>query len=684
MNNVLVFLISILLIDISGYTQRKWVGGQGTSWDNPLNWEPAGLPVLTDDILLDNSQQAGDYVVTLPLTAVTVTSIAISPAAMRKIKLILPAGNMASPALTITSTGDALLLTKGALFQNASGLSSGQSLRIAGKVRINNGGTYVHNTRSAHANDVVARLSTEEGTEEGVFEFDIPAASSTISLSNRVFGKLRLSAISYNAAVAYSGGGSNPVTIRSDLEIGERVSFSIGFANIFSIKRHLLQAGGLFNVSNDNNASIVAIGGDILQTAGAITETGTAEPVIWLNGRERQRLHFAGGINNQVTFRCDNAQGAELRTPLSLPFSLQLRKGILQTSSSSLLTLLAACRLEADSTSGSFVNGPLRREGLTRSPHVLFPVGDDYKIRWLALKDATGNFTVTYKQENPNNISALIADGIDHISSLESWTIMGDGEHTEALVELSFDNMHSGGVTDMQTLRVAQLQTDSSWANRGNTATTGSAGAAGSVTSERVTAFSEGESLFTLASSVANHNTLPGNEILFTGRQEGRGVRLEAKVLADLPVTGLIIEAATDSMRFIEVGRMLVSGGENRFSVLYHPRRGENHFRLQLLLKEERSLTSRVIYLSAKEDGSFRGNVSIYDQQLLLRWQADHNDELNIYVYDMAGRILMKKKEKVGKGLNRILFPPLPGNKGIYLISVISRDGRTVMKLLVP
>src|SRR5687767_9405986 len=106
MNNVLVFLTSILLIDISGYAQRKWVGGQGSSWDNPLNWEPAGLPVVTDDILLDNSQQAGDYVVTLPLSAVTVTSIAISPAATRIIKLILPVGNIVSPALTLTSTGD--------------------------------------------------------------------------------------------------------------------------------------------------------------------------------------------------------------------------------------------------------------------------------------------------------------------------------------------------------------------------------------------------------------------------------------------------------------------------------------------------------------------------------------------------------------------------------------------------
>src|SRR5688500_5226931 len=168
MNKLLVFLISISVMIMPGYAQRKWVGGQGTSWDNPLNWEPAGLPVMTDEILLDNSQQTGDYVVILPVTAVTVTSIAIHPAAAKMIRLILPVGNLASPALTLISTTDALIVNKGGLFQNASGLSSGQSLRITGKVRINNGGTYIHNTRSAHANDVVAKLSTEDGTEEGV------------------------------------------------------------------------------------------------------------------------------------------------------------------------------------------------------------------------------------------------------------------------------------------------------------------------------------------------------------------------------------------------------------------------------------------------------------------------------------------------------------------------------------
>ena len=101
-----------------------------------------------------------------------------------------------------------------------------------------------------------------------------------------------------------------------------------------------------------------------------------------------------------------------------------------------------------------------------------------------------------------------MAEGIDHISSLEVWTIDGEGENSEAMVELSFDNMHSGGVTDLQTLRVAQLQIDGQWKSRGNTGTSGSAGAAGSVISESVIPFDQREKLFTLASSVSNENIL--------------------------------------------------------------------------------------------------------------------------------------------------------------------------------
>jgi hypothetical protein len=684
MKRQFLLFILILMIVTCGQAQRKWVGGQGSAWDNPLNWEPAGSPVMTDDILLDNSQQTGDYAVTLPVNAVTISSIAIMPAAATVIKLVLPAANLASPALTLTSTGDALLLNRGAVFQNASGLSSGQSLRIAGKLRINNGGTYIHNTRSAHANDVVARLSTEDGTEEGVFEFDIPAASSTISLSNRVFGKLKLSAITYSGSVAYSGGGSNPVTVRSDLEIGERVSFSIGFSSIFSIKRNLVQAGGAFNISNDNNASTVVIGGDILQTGGVITETGVAQPVIWLNGTGRQQLQFAGGITNQVTLRCDNISGVVLTTPLALPFRLQLRRGILHANSNALLTLLPGCELEADSVSTSFVNGPLRREGLSRSPHVLFPVGNESKMRWLALKNATGNFTVSYKQENPNDMSAVMAEGIDHISSLETWIIDGEGEQAEAMVELSFDNMHSGGVTDLQTLRVAQLQIDGQWKNRGNTATTGSAGAAGSVTSEPVIVFDQRERFFTLASSVSNENILPRNAILFTGRKEGRAVRFDAKNISALSIDELVLQAATDKTNFREVNRNFVSAAANRLSFVYHPQRRENYFRMQVILKGGSSFLSRVVYINADEDSRLYGNVSVKGEQLVLRWHSEKNEELKIHLHDMLGRVLMIKKERVKQGENNIMFQRIPLSKGMYIISVVSGDDRTVMKIMVP
>src|SRR5688500_15072238 len=162
MKNYLLLFTLLFFISTCLYAQRKWKGGQGTAWDNPVNWEPAGVPAITDDVVLDNSHEQTNYTVILPLTAVTVSSVVVSPGREKQIRLVLPAANLSSPALTVTSAEDALVIGDGAVFQNASGLSSGQSLRITGKIRINNGGAYIHNTRSAHANDVVAKLSVAD------------------------------------------------------------------------------------------------------------------------------------------------------------------------------------------------------------------------------------------------------------------------------------------------------------------------------------------------------------------------------------------------------------------------------------------------------------------------------------------------------------------------------------------
>ena len=243
--------------------------------------------------------------------------------------------------------------------------------------------------------------------------------------------------------------------------------------------------------------------------------------------------------------------------------------------------------------------------------------------------------------------------------------------------------MHSGGVTDLQTLRVAQLQIDGQWKSRGNTGTSGSAGAAGSVISESVIPFDQREKLFTLASSVSNENILPRNEILFTGRKEGRAVRFEARTISDLSVDAVVLEAATDNLNFRRVNRSLVPSAENRLNFIYHPTIGEKYFRMHVLLNGGSSFISRVVYVNAEEDSRLNGNVRVDNEQLLLRWHSEKTEELKIYLHDMTGRLLRSKMERVKPGPNTISFQRLTLSKGMHILSVVSKDGRSVMKIMI-
>lgn len=194
---------------------KSWTGfGGDASWTNPLNWSGSSLPQATDDILLDNSDLPVSYQVTLPDAAVILKSILISPSPGRNIELVLPVSNAIVNGLTVTGPGYGIELRAGAIFRNASGLSAGEALSIADSIMIHDGGRYVHQTRASHANNILRILSTAPGTEQGIFDFDVPRASYTISVSNRTYGSLELHSTAQGSMVNYTCSGANPLRVR--------------------------------------------------------------------------------------------------------------------------------------------------------------------------------------------------------------------------------------------------------------------------------------------------------------------------------------------------------------------------------------------------------------------------------------------------------------------------------------
>jgi hypothetical protein len=156
------------------------------------------------------------------------------------------------------------------------------------------------------------------------------------------------------------------------------------------------------------------------------------------------------------------------------------------------------------------VNGPVRKEGLINKDRFLFPVGKNNMHRWLELKNVTGSYTVEYIRANPHSLSLATATGIDHISGLEYWTVKADASPaSSAGIELSFDNINSGGVTNLSRLLLARLN-GGIWTSMGSVSITGNASKGSLIAGNTVTNFNtvDGD-FFTLATDISSANPLP-------------------------------------------------------------------------------------------------------------------------------------------------------------------------------
>jgi hypothetical protein len=488
-------LLMILFRQAPIFSQIKWDGGGGDGrWSNSANWSGDVLPTASDDVVLDNTFIFGNYTIEAD-AAITIRSLTIQPSLSHHITLLLPAGNTAVPAFTVSN----ITIDNGGVFRNASGADSGQPLIITDSLRINNGGRFVQNTDRSHA-AIVTVLSAASGTEEGIFEFDLPGASNTISLSGRRFGKLVFSSNAMPGIANYTATGTNAIHIRSNLEVGEGVTLSLNMSDTLFIHRDLVQQGGTINLGNSSRTLTTIIGRHLLQSStGTILETGTAIPEIILQGKSPQQINCQGTIQNNIVFTIDNASGVTLNNKLSLPYLLRIKKGRLNTSFTHLLTLLPGCSVQAET---SYINGPVRVELTSFTSRYQLPLGKGNTINWLALKNAYGHFTAEYFNSDPHLLADSMGTGLHHLSNNEYWSIKADAYPLpSAQIELPFTAGSSITVTDMDHLRVASLQNEI-WVNAGNTDYTGTAGSQGSVTSNEVDHWNNGSTYFTLASSM--------------------------------------------------------------------------------------------------------------------------------------------------------------------------------------
>jgi hypothetical protein len=119
-----------------------------------------------------------------------------------------------------------MVIDSGGVFINASGSGSGNPFQLTGKLKINNGGKYIHRTPRGNA-ELIDKLNNETGTENGIFEFDVPGTTGyTVSLTGNTFGSVSFKATAAGGAKSYSGSGTSNLLIRGNLVVDSGVLLS--------------------------------------------------------------------------------------------------------------------------------------------------------------------------------------------------------------------------------------------------------------------------------------------------------------------------------------------------------------------------------------------------------------------------------------------------------------------------
>ena len=662
--------------------QKNWTGTASGKWADPNNWLPYGVPAPEDVVTLSNFFVNEDYSVTMPDTAVKVRKLILSPDTDHTILLVIPVSNKFSPALIISDSGIDLQINHGGTIRNSSGLSSGQSIQANGLIAIANGGRYIHNSRSSHATEIVARLSTAAGTEYGVFEFDVPGGAYPISLSNRIYGTLVLSSEASGGNQTYNASGTNTVIINGNLQINNGVQFNLDLTKDLTLHGDYLQNGGIFNIASQPDNNTVKIKGSFTGTASAvITETSTGLPTLEFCGDGNQQLSFAGTLANSVTIKVNNKSGITLISPLTLNYRLQLTEGVIKTSVTNLLTLQDNCTTDGASAT-SFINGPMLKNG---DDDFEFPLGKQGNYAPLAITGSNGGgsdeFMAEYFTGDPGTRfgSSIENPPVLRISKLEYWQLDQKHGSSSKKVRLSVGNFSDA--TELSSLVVTRWnESDNRWQSEGNSVFAGLA--VGSLTSNDTHNFGA----LTLGSIVPLQNPLPSNYIkLGIAYQSDETIKLLWN-LSERDATivdHFEIEQSHDGLSFDPRASLQFIPGLKQYQ--YVVGTTNIYYRIKLIFKAGNYLYSTPVKISGNGYRAFNiSTCSMQDGAVFLGIEAINDENVFISVTDVSGREVQHANSAVHQGYNKIIIKTTGFAKGLYFVRVFDTAGHhAILRTLV-
>jgi hypothetical protein len=400
-----------------------------------------------------------------------------------------------------------------------------------------------------------------------------------------------------------------------------------------------------------------------------------------LSGNNDQNVSGTGSIT--VTGFELNKTGASLNVNLgaflTVTDTLHLIKGIVNVAANGNMNIHDTTVISSPASNytnlpsnigweSSFVNGKLTlySNGSPSNPvPFAIPVGKGTNFRPIFLRNysVNGGFQIEYFEANPRTtFGNTMGPGLDHISAMEYWNIYAPTGSPVANVELSFYDPNSGGVTNMADLRVAHFD-GSIWTNEGNTATTGTPGANGTVTSVSQSSFSP----FTLASATAL-NPLPLKDIHLTLIHHTNFSKLNWRVIGDENIEEYVIQKSSNKISVQNVYTQLSGRNTGIVNYYYTDVASNTYYRIQAKLVTGELVYSNWVLHNDKK------NLEIYPNPAKDFISIAVNSPVQIQIIDVHGKILLQ--QNVQSNADKIYIKDLPS--GVYAVKIMhTLNGRS-------
>jgi len=326
----------------------------------------------------------------------------------------------------------------------------------------------------------------------------------------------------------------------------------------------------------------------------------------------------------------------------------------------------------------SFVEGKLRKSGLTTTANNQFPVGKGSKYAPVDIPVASGDFTVEYFSNGHGNYTidpvTLGTYPNYNVSRNEYWVIDKTSSPINPDITFYYTDAASG-ILDPTQVKIAHFD-GADWNDLGGTDPITNTTTSGSVTVTAVSTFSP----FTFSARVAG--VIPVKLSSFTVQKINSTVKLNWTTTQEINSKEFIVERSVNGTTWSAIATIPAAGNSNvilNYSTIDNaPAKGINFYRIRqvdLNAKFDYSATRSVLFNSAVEvlvtPNPATSLVNIYIDKT-------NNNIANIQLIDAAGKII----RNIYADQPSIQINTSGIERGLYFVKVIEAGNVTTSKLL--